>query len=360
MLHLFVTTEFVGYSFKGGYEKESIKGDEKVKKVYLPLFFLIFAILFLPACSRRTNRSGVMSQELPLTVGDIAEIRNGEENHQKVLWQHKLYNNPTLETYLNVIAASIAEVSTRPSLPYRVYLLDEEEVNIFGGPGGHIYVTRGFLDFVESESELAGVIAHEIGHISHYDYANIPHFSKMKTIYQGLLKGTDIAKNTIGTYGTAAYYGVKGVGQAAPQIAKQFTEDAEVIADEKAVEILVKAGYDPRGFERFVDRLAKVPVSDVGRFVMLMNTHPPFPARRRLLHDQVQEIPMEEGKIEFRKDMLNEVRQTLVRENQYQSESILFQPEMGIRRIDPFELNQWQRDKDDKLIPAARKRWEAF
>ncbi len=320
-------------------------------------FLILLSMTLFSGCMHHISRKGVMSEELPLTVGDFSEILKGAENHENVLEKYPLYKNPKLETYLNEIATDLAEVSIRPKLPYRVYVLDVDQVNIFGGPGGYIYITRGFLNFVRSEAELAGVIAHEIGHISVRDYLDVPHHKKIKLAYKGLLKGTELAKSSIGTYGTAANAAMKGIGKAAPQIAAHFSPDAEVVADEKAIEYLWKAHYDPRGYQQLVERLARVEMTDLSRFMDLINTHPPFQARRKLLQEKIQELKFEEGNIELRPDMYYEIR-----EPEYAApapSSILFEPQLGVRRIDPLEMGHLQQEKDEKFSPL-RKRMELF
>ncbi len=318
---------------------------------------ILLSMTFFSGCAQHISRKGVMSEKLPLTVGDFAEILKGAENHEKVLEEYPLYKNPKLEIYLNKIAGDLAGVSIRPKLPYRVYVLDVDQVNVFGGPGGYIYITLGFLNFVRSEAELAGVIAHEIAHISVRDYLDVPHYKKMKLAYQGLLKGTELARSSIGTYGTAANAAVKGIGRAAPYFARHFSSDAEVVADEKAVEYLWKAHYDPRAYQQLVERLAQVEMTDLSRFMDLINTHPPFKERREMLQDQIEELKFEGGSIEFRTDTFYEIHQP--DPAKLPPSSILFEPQLGVRRIDPMEMGQLQREREEKFTPL-RKRMELF
>lgn len=319
--------------------------------------FLSLIIFLLAGCATRPSRSGVISQDLPLTVDDLSEIQAGQKNHERILWQYKLYDSQNLEQYCNAIAASIAEVSTRPHLPYKVILLDSDEVNIFGGPGGYIYVTRGVFSFVESEAELAGVLAHEIVHVAEYSYSNIPQVSKMQKAYGLMLQGSELAKNSVGTYGTAANYGLKGIGRAAPVFAKRFGHDQEVETDEKAVEVLIQAGYDPRGYLRFVEKLSKVEMDDIGKFATFMNAHPPFADRRTLLDNQIGHRHLQDGKIVFKQDMmLTEVRQVTLNA----ADSIVFQPPSGSSQSGPMELGQMDREKKDPLPAYRDKRWAWF
>lgn len=313
---------------------------------------LLFCVLLVFGCAR-TTRQGIISQELPLTVDDLSEIRAGEMNHEKVLEEYKTYQNPRLEKYVNEIAANIAAVSTRPHLPYRAVLLDEEGINVFGGPGGFIYMTRGFFDFVKSESELAGVIAHEIAHVANYEYSNIPHVSKVKYVYDALLRGSEVARDTVGAYGKMANIALRETGRVAPRIARRFTLDQEIGADEKATVYLVNAGYDPRGLESFTERLARVEMDEVGKFVAFLNSHPPFQDRRRILENKIKALDLQQGKVEFKEDLLNEVRQTLAENPQ----SIIFEPPRLGLQLGTFEMEQFEREREEKLTPPRRRGW---
>lgn len=317
------------------------------------LLGLVFFAL-AAGCSR-VDRNGIMSQELPLTVTDLAEIRAGERNYQEVLLEYKIYDSPRLAAYLNAIAAAVAAVSTRPALPYKIIILDDEEVNMFGGPGGFIYVTTGLLKFVQSEAEIAGLIAHEIAHVSHYDYSNVPHLSKMQTVYKGLLRGSELARDSIGTYGTAAYYGVKGIGKVAPYLGGKFASDQEIIADEIAVKYLLEAGYDPNGLQNIVERLAKVNKEDVGRFVIFMDVHPPFQDRREILEERLLDLDPMQGDVEFKKDTLSDMRQIMVNT----PDSILFQPKFNFstHNADPWIEDDMRSKNSLKQAGYRRRSW---
>lgn len=313
---------------------------------------LLAASLVLTGCfSSKIDRKGVFSQDLPLTVDDIKEIRAGEENHKKILETYTTYENTHLETYLNLIADHIAEVSTRPHLPYHVVLLDTDEVNFFGGPGGYLYVTRGLLNFVGSESEIAALMANEIAHIAHQDYSAIPHKSKMQSFHSMALRGTELARDSIGTYGTAAYYGVKGVGKVAPYISRRFDLDQEVKADEAAVRYLMAADYDPRALLLVQEKLARVDIDEVANYVNFFHIHPPFPDRRAALSEHLRKLNLDKADIHFRADTLSEVRQMAVNEPREQ----IFAPRLGIQHTTHVGIQNSQ-SQEPARQPVARKR----
>ena len=289
-------------------------------------FLIALSLLFAAGCAHHPNRDGVLSQELPLTLDDLSEIRAGSQNHERILWEFRLYDNPKLQAYCNTIAANLAAVSTRPHLPYRVFLLEDNDVNVFAGPGGYIYLTRGLLNFVESESELAAVIAHEITHVAGFDYSNIPHLTKMQKVYDVVGKGVELAKDSgiAGPYGSAASIGVRNLGKVGPALGRRFGKDQEIKTDEIALQALLKAGYDPRGYLRFVDKLSKVEMDDLARFVLLLNAHPPFADRKAMLQARIQGMNLQHGKIEFKPDTFSEAREVAAGPR----ESILFRPNL--------------------------------
>ncbi len=322
---------------------------------------LIISLLLQFGCGGRVSRSGIMSEELPLTVADLEEMRQGEQNHDKVLEYYKIYNNPPLTAYVNAVASSIGEVSDRPYLPYQVFILDDEDVNMFGGPGGFIYISKGMLNYLESEAELAGPLAHEIAHLGRYDYIPRAKTTKVKSVYQLLMRGSDMAHGHFGSMGVAAHSGLKGIGTVAPKIAKRFDKDAEVEADKILVGYMIDAGYDPRAYLGLLERMAHEPIHEIVRFVNLMNTHPPFPERRELLRKQLENIKFDS--IEFKQDKLTEIRQMMVnmpdKVTVVNNANILFEPVPGVRHADPVEVDQMDREKEQKLTPI-KKRWSLF
>ncbi|HVY05724.1 MAG TPA: M48 family metalloprotease [Burkholderiales bacterium] len=110
----------------------------------------------------RANPSGVTSR---FNLGDKEEAALGLEMLLALLGDQKLMDDPVLEQYLNRVGMWIAQQSERPGLPWQFAVIDSDSVNAFAVPGGYVFVTRGMLALLESESELAGVLGHEISHV---------------------------------------------------------------------------------------------------------------------------------------------------------------------------------------------------
>ncbi|RBP48940.1 M48 family metalloprotease [Arenicella xantha] len=94
------------------------------------------------------------------------EIQQGARYHQEILKQYQVYDDPELQAYVNDVGQKLAAKSHRSHLKFTFTVLDSPEVNAFALPGGYVYVTRGIMAYMTKESHLAGVIGHEIGHVS--------------------------------------------------------------------------------------------------------------------------------------------------------------------------------------------------
>ena len=100
----------------------------------------------------------VMSEQMELTEGAKA--------HQQVLQEYGVVKDARLQAYVNNLGQRLAKQSHREQLQWHFTVLDSPEVNAFALPGGYVYVTRGILAYLQNEAELAGVIGHEIGHVT--------------------------------------------------------------------------------------------------------------------------------------------------------------------------------------------------
>jgi predicted Zn-dependent protease len=101
-----------------------------------------------------------------VTVSEDQEIAQGKQYHQSVIAQYGVYDNPDLQAYVNEIGQNLAAKSHRGHLDFHFTVLDTPDINAFALPGGYIYITRGIMAYLDSEAELAGVLGHEIGHVT--------------------------------------------------------------------------------------------------------------------------------------------------------------------------------------------------
>ena len=95
------------------------------------------------------------------------ELAIGKAGYGAVLEEYGLYDDPALQAYVNTIGQKVAHVSHLPNLEWHFTIVDDPAINAFAMPGGYIYITRGILPYLNSEAQLAGVLGHEIGHVTH-------------------------------------------------------------------------------------------------------------------------------------------------------------------------------------------------
>ena len=123
--------------------------------------FIILILAFVQGCATNSATGGRI-----FAKSESWEVETGKQYHQEILKQYQVYNDQRLQNYVNDIGQRLAKTSERPHLNYTFTVLDSPEVNAFALPGGYIYVTRGIMSYMTKEAHLAGVIGHEIGHVT--------------------------------------------------------------------------------------------------------------------------------------------------------------------------------------------------
>ena len=130
-----------------------------MKALKLAIIFSVFSLLQACATDPVTGRPS-------FALSESWEINAGQKYHEEILKQYSVYDDPELQAYVNDIGQRLAKKSHRPDLAFTFTLLDSPEVNAFALPGGYVYITRGIMAYMGKESHLAGVIGHEIGHVT--------------------------------------------------------------------------------------------------------------------------------------------------------------------------------------------------
>ncbi|HXT86600.1 MAG TPA: M48 family metalloprotease [Verrucomicrobiae bacterium] len=200
----------------------------------------------------------------------------------------------TIQEYVNEVAQNVAKHSDL-KVPLHVTVLQSREINAFALPGGYVFVERGLLEEADDESELAGVLAHEIAH----DTARHSNkLMKQATIAGILYQAAQVAAIVL-TGGAAsigiAYamqYGFYGLGMVLNLKLLGVSRDYELEADQLGVQYAWNAGYDPSGFTRFFDKMATRAgyVNSVSWF----RTHPPFYQRMVEAQRETMFLPKKE------------------------------------------------------------------
>lgn len=186
--------------------------------------------------SGETERS-VMSEE--------AEAAEGAKAHAEVLKEYGVVANPALQAYVNGIGQKLATQSHRSQLQWHFTVLDSPEINAFALPGGYVYITRGILAYLDSEADLAGVLGHEIGHVT------ARHGAQRATRQQDAGLGV-LAASVLGAVLESQGFG--GAGRLAGDLSQtvaagyiaSYGREQELQADALGAEYLSRVRYDPR------------------------------------------------------------------------------------------------------------------
>src|SRR6185503_2507858 len=184
--------------------------------------------------------------------------------HEEILNEFEVYEEkPELNAMVDRIGKRIAETSPRPQLPWTFTLLDTPMVNAMALPGGYVYVTRGILERMNSEDELAGVIGHEVAHVSaRHSTASL---SRGTLAQAGLVTAAVLA----GEENTQKYGAIAMIG--AGLLFTKYSRGQETQADLLGTKYMAGSGYNPRGSEYMLgawQRLEGGRVSTLERYFM--------------------------------------------------------------------------------------------
>ncbi len=211
-----------------------------MKRILVPL--LLVAILAACATNPVTGR-----RELNF-MSEAQEISIANDSDPQIKEEMGVYNDPDLQRYVSEIGWKIAKVSERSHLPWRFTIVDVPAVNAFAVPGGGIYITRGIMPFLDSEAELAGVIGHEIGHVTARHSAQ--QYTQQITGQVGLL--------ALGIFVPAARPFGDLAGQALGVLFLKYGRDDELQADGLGARYESSLGWDPAGVPAFLSTLGRL------------------------------------------------------------------------------------------------------
>ena len=177
-----------------------------------------------------------------LPISTDKEIEIGRGIAATIAGRYPVSTDTALTRYVNLVGLTVASVDPRGDIQYHFAVLETPDVNAFAAPGGYVFVTRGALSLMQSEAELAGVLAHEVGHVNRRHVINqIRKSDTMREVRDQLdLQGATLDK-VVGTGSDALFMGL--------------SRDDELQADSLGLEYASAAGYDPGGLAAFVTHL---------------------------------------------------------------------------------------------------------
>jgi predicted Zn-dependent protease len=261
-------------------------------KTVMPLFIVLVMLTALhpgsliAAEAQFRQRVSTYDEEVASDITE--EVRFGREVAARVIARYGLYENPALMKYVNLVGRVLSRMTNRPEITFHFAVLNTDEINAYAAPGGYVFVTRGALLKMRDESELAGVLAHEMGHIVE------------KHVVRELgIKGTDasvvsgLAHLIGGSTESARTAFSQAVDKALDMLFKDgYKREDESQADKDAVMFCALSGYEPAGLVTYFERLK---IAKGKQTEVLDKTHPSYEARIALLKETITREGIDTG-----------------------------------------------------------------
>ncbi len=253
---------------------------------------LLAAFAFLGGCA--TNPATGKRQISLVSTGKELEI--GRESDPAIIAEYGLYGDPAVQRYVDSVGQRLARVSHLPNLTWHFRVLDSPIVNAFALPGGYIYITRGILAYMSSEAQLAGVLGHEIGHVTARHSA--------EQITRSQIAGIGLLAGAIFVDAFRPYSGVaqQGLGL----LFLKYSRDNETQSDALGIEYATKAGYDPREVPSTYATLKRIGERAGSSLPSFLSSHPD-PGDREIRTGQLAKAaaassrrPLEIGAVPYR------------------------------------------------------------
>jgi len=239
------------------------------------VLYSLGVIALLAGCLTRNPATG--DQDFTPFMSPDDEQKVGAQEHPKILEQFDgVYSDPRVTGYVAEVGGRVAAKSEVAATQFRITVLNTPEMNAFALPGGYVYVTRGLLSLMNSEAEMAGVLAHEVGHVT------ARHTAKRYSQAQGVGIAAAVLGAATGSRELAQ------LGQAGGQAwLASFSRDQEFQADSLGVRYMSRAGYQPAAqgdilasLGRYHDFVARLN-SGKAKGASIFSTHPQTPERVR-------------------------------------------------------------------------------
>lgn len=244
----------------------------------------IMSVFLITGCA--TNPA-TGQRELSL-ISEEQAIQIGLEQHPLIVEEFGIYDEiPELNRMIDKMGREIAAASDRPDLPWRFTLLDTPMINAMALPGGQIYVTRGILERMNSEDELAGVIGHEIAHVAAKHAEQRISQSQLAQI--GLVLGSVLA----GPAATQSYGGLAQLG--AQLLLQRYSRTQESHADVLGTAYMAEAGYNPVGAQNMLTVLQRLNKDGVSPLEQYFLSHPDPALRVQTVRNEISELEQRSG-----------------------------------------------------------------
>ena len=191
------------------------------------------------------------------------EVKMGLELSKEVSKQDTVYNNAAVTSYVQTVGNRITRVCDRPDIVYHFAVIDKNEINAFALPGGYVYVYTGLMKGIDDESELAAVLAHEVGHVTARHAAQ-----RLSAMYAADAIQTAVLGQNPGFFGKVLAGAMKTGGFLA------YSRENEYEADALGHKYMYAAGYDPNGMLDLMAMLQGDEAREPSKVEEMLATHP--------------------------------------------------------------------------------------
>jgi len=224
---------------------------------------------------RATKKAEEVQKKLePMSVEEEREV--GREVAAKLIAALHLYKDEALTRYVNMVGATVAAQSERQDIQYHFAVLDSDDINAFSAPGGYVFITKGAVALCEDESELGGVLAHEVGHIAGKHVLKI--VERDKTLRVGMEESKTHVPGS-------DYLNKMSQGILVKIIDQGLAPGDEYDADQRGLKYAHAAGYPATGLSRFLTKLDQA--TQQGGKSFWTRTHPPVSERNDRLEKAI-------------------------------------------------------------------------
>ena len=238
--------------------------------------------LAVAALSAACATNPVTGQRELTLMSEAQEIAMGRESDAQVKAEMGVYDDQALQQYVSRVGLQLAKLSERPNLPWQFTVVDQPAINAFALPGGFIYITRGILPFLDNEAELAGVLGHEIGHVTARH--SVQQYTRSV--------GGAIALGGLGVFVPAARPFGQLSEQALSLLFLKYGRDDELQADGLGARYEAMGGWDPEGVPGMLSTLGRLDeaAGDRKGVPNWLSTHPEPLQRVAQIQPEVQKL----------------------------------------------------------------------
>ncbi len=228
---------------------------------------LLLALVAAAGCAKNP----VSGRRQLMLITEAQELAIGEGADKEIRKEHGSYlDSPALRSYVDRVGSSLARRGERPELVFHFEVLNTPALNAFALPGGFVYVTRGMIERLSTEDELAMVLGHEVGHVTaRHGAARI---SQIYALQYGTLLGAVISPRTLGSYGDL-------INIALNVALSKYSREQESQADRLGIDYAVEAGYQPEGGVTVMKILKWMEGREPGALEKWFLSHPPADER---------------------------------------------------------------------------------